>query len=527
MSSISSRAKLMGAVAIAFACGLVFAAGFDVTPFGLAQSKAATVRPASLTTAPGAVAELSNSFVGISEKVTPAVVSISAERAEQRRQNQPDVRRRNQPPGIEDFFQQFGPQQQQPQFSSGSGFIVSAEGYVLTNNHVVDNMDRIKVTLTDRREFPAKVIGRDPQTDVAVLKIDGNGLPVSPLGDDSNVRVGEWVLAIGNPLGLDHSVTAGIVSAMGRGTELQGLNTDTYAITDFIQTDAAINPGNSGGPLVNIRGEVIGINSAIATRTGYYQGYGFAIPINLARDVMDDLIKNGRVRRAVIGVRIGEVSPAAAKSAGLKDIAGAMVGGYTGVDSPAKRAGLEPGDVIVRADGKTVDRVGTLQRIIRAHEPGESVDLEVMRFGERKTIRVKLIEAAPDSAQLAANRDEESSSPERSSTRSGSFEAASLGVTVEAPGEDFVRETRLPAEYRRGVRVIDATTWARRQGYFRGDGSEVIATVLFPRPRKDIQSTDDFRAVVRSVKNGDTVSLLIYDTQQNSTRVVSMTVGEQ
>ena len=207
-------------------------------------------------------------------------------------------------------------------------------------------------------------------------------------------RVGEWVLAIGNPLGLDFTVTAGIVSAKGRGgAELQGLGRDAYSITDFIQTDAAINPGNSGGPLVNNRGEVIGINSAIASQTGYYSGYGFAIPITLAKQVMDDIVEHGRVRRAVIGVQISPVSPEDASVAGLKDIAGVLVGGYSDDDSPARAAGLEAGDIIVAADGKPTDRVSTLQRIIRGHEPGETVTVDVMRYGTKKTFRVKLAEA--------------------------------------------------------------------------------------------------------------------------------------
>ncbi|MCC6318316.1 MAG: Do family serine endopeptidase [Gemmatimonadaceae bacterium] len=529
MTSVSSRAKLLGAVAIAFACGLVFAAGFDLTRFGFAQGKANTsVRQASLTPAPASVAELNNSFVGISEKVTPAVVSISALRTEQPRQRPNVQRRQGQPPGIEDFFQQFGPQQQQqPQASSGSGFIVTADGYVLTNNHVIDGMDRIKVTLTDQREFTAKVVGKDPQTDVAVLKIDASNLPTTPLGDDAALRVGEWVLAIGNPLGLDHTVTAGIVSAKQRGQLDIGVNSDRYAISDFIQTDAAINPGNSGGPLVNIRGEVIGINSAIATRTGYYQGYGFAIPITLARDVMDDLIKNGRVRRAVIGVGIAEVTPSTARAAGLSNIAGAVVGSYTTEDSPAKRAGLEPGDVIVKADGKPVDRVGTLQRIIRAHEPGESVELEVMRFGDRKTIRVRLIEAEPEARALAASQNESEEDPSsRNSTRTGTWASPALGVTVEPLSEAFVRENKIPADYRQGVRVVDGEPWARRS-YFKADGSEIITAVLFPRPRRSVTSAEQLKTILSAVKDGDPVSVLIYDAQTSSTRVVTLTVGEQ
>ena len=194
------------------------------------------------------------------------------------------------------------------------------------------------VTLTDHRTFKAKVVGRDPTTDVAVIKIEGTNLPTAALGNDEGARVGEWVLAIGNPLGLDFTVTAGIVSAKGRGgTDLPGLGRGEYSITDFIQTDAAINPGNSGGPLVNSRGEVIGINSAIASQTGYYQGYGFAIPVTLAKQVMDDIIEHGRVRRAVIGVAISPVDAEDAAVAGLKEITGVKVGGYSGAGQPGSR----------------------------------------------------------------------------------------------------------------------------------------------------------------------------------------------
>jgi len=265
-----ARARFGAAVAIAFASGIVFASGFDLTRFGYAQSRGTSAKPTVQEVKP--IADASNAFVSIAEHVTPAVVSIQAERdAKQSVQRSP---RRNGPPGLEDFFQKFDPRSA-PAEASGSGFIVSKDGYILTNNHVVEDFDRLNVTLTDHRVFKAKVVGRDPTTDVAVIKIEGKDLPTATLGNDESARVGEWVLAIGNPLGLDFTVTAGIVSAKGRGsTELQGLNRDAYAITDFIQTDAAINPGNSGGPLVNSRGEVIGINSAIASQTGYYAGYG-------------------------------------------------------------------------------------------------------------------------------------------------------------------------------------------------------------------------------------------------------------
>ncbi len=529
MSAFSSRAKLLGAVAIAFACGLVFASGFDLTPFGWAQNKGASIRPASLAPAPagGAIADLSSAFVSISERLTPAVVSIQAERTEQAarpRQNQPNIQRRNQPPGIEDFFQQFGPQQQQrPRFSSGTGFIVSKEGYVLTNNHVIENMDKIRVSLSDRREFPAKLIGRDPQTDVAVLQITAPDLPVAPFGDDQALKVGEWVVAIGNPLGLDHTVTAGIVSAKGRGSaDLGGLNQDRYAIQDFIQTDAAINPGNSGGPLMNIRGEVIGINSAIATSSGRYEGYGFAIPITLARDVMDDLIKNGRVRRAVIGVSITDLTPAQAKAAGLKEIAGAIVQDYSSDVSPARSAGIEVGDVIVKADGKAVDRVSTLQRIIRAHAPGESVEVEVVRFGDRKTMRIKLTEAPNETQQVAEGRNDPEDEPTNAPARGNTYTATPLGITVENITEQAAREARIPDD-RRGVLVTDRETWA----VFSGNSTEVITAVLFPRPRKEIRSVDDLRATISRLKDGDSVSLLVYNLSTKQTRVASVTIGQQ
>ena len=231
------------------------------------------------------------------------------------------------PPGMQDFFRQFGPQQSQPQEGLGSGFIVSPDGYILTNNHVVADADKLKVKLFDGHVYPAKVVGRDPTTDVAVIKIDASGLPTASLGDDSKAEVGQWVLAIGNPLQLDFTVTAGIISAKGRSGNLKSLYNSQWAIVDYIQTDAAINPGNSGGPLVDINGNVIGINSAIASQTGYYSGYGFAIPITLAKSVMNDLIKYGKVRRAILGVSIQDVDPAAAQAAGLKDIRGAQVQG--------------------------------------------------------------------------------------------------------------------------------------------------------------------------------------------------------
>ena len=514
-SRILARARFGVAVAIAFATGVVFASGFDLTRFGYAQSRGQQVAAKPTVQEVKSLADASNAFVSISEHVTPAVVSIQAERdARARTQRAP---RRNTPPGLDDFFQQFDPRQQQPAEASGSGFIVSKDGYILTNNHVVENFDRVNVTLTDHRVFKAKVVGRDPTTDVAVIKIEGGNLPVAALGNDESARVGEWVLAIGNPLGLDFTVTAGIISAKGRGgSDLPGLGRGEYSITDFIQTDAAINPGNSGGPLVNSRGEVIGINTAIASSTGFYSGYGFAIPVTLAKQVMDDIIEHGRVRRAVIGVSITQVDAEDAQVAGLKEIVGVKVGGYSGEDSPARAAGLEAGDIIISADGKPTDRVSTLQRIIRAHEPGETVTVEVMRYGAKKTFRIKLTEA-PSETQVAARENEADNA---TSPEGVSYDK--IGARIEAVSPEFARANRISEDHR-GVRVVDVNvTGPARNRLFPND---IITAVLFPAPRREVRSVADLQNVLSRVKDGDVVSLLIFDAQRNSTRVANIRIG--
>ena len=311
MSMRYSRARFGAAIAVAFLCGLIFASGFDLTRFSWAQGRAtgsAATKPSAAQVAPAA--DMESAFEAVADHARPAVVSIDVERFARSR---PATRLRSRPgqlpPGFEDFVRQFDAPNNMPddipQEASGSGFIVSNDGYILTNNHVVADADRVNVTLFDKRSFSAKVVGRDPTTDVAVVKIDaGNNLPTLNLGNDAAARVGQWVLAIGNPLQLNFTVTAGIVSAKGRkAPELLNPNgSNPYAITDYIQTDAAINPGNSGGPLLNIHGDVIGINSAIASGTGYYAGYGFAAPPLLGVPMVNGRpvgMLNGPFRRAV------------------------------------------------------------------------------------------------------------------------------------------------------------------------------------------------------------------------------------
>jgi serine protease Do len=508
------RVRFGAAVAIAFVAGVLFASALDLTRPSYAQSGM------NLMAGAASQGDVRYGFAAIAERVTPAVVSIQTERDPRRSSTRS---RGRVPPGYEDFFRQFDSERSEPVQADGSGFIVSADGYILTNNHVVGEADRVNVTLTDHRSYKARVVGGDPTTDVAVIKIDGTSLPAVAMGEDTTTHVGDWVVAIGNPLGLDFTVTAGIVSAKGRSeSDLPGLMDGNYAIADFIQTDAAINPGNSGGPLVNARGEVIGINSAIASRTGFYSGYGFAIPISLARGVMGDLIKHGRVRQPVLGVSIADVSPEDAKVAGLPRIAGALVRGFTPAEgSPAERAGMEAGDVIVGADGRAVDRVSTLQRVVRSHEPGESVSLDVMRYGQRRTFKVKLEERddGPQVARTAAPVSRPTPSEESGRTRQ-------LGVSVTPVDADFARDANLD-EADRGLRVMDVSPSGPARGLLAPRGTDVLTDVLYP-VKKKLRAAVDLQSVLATLKPGDVVSLRVYSTAEPliGPRVVNLRVAE-
>ena len=500
-----TRTRILAVGTLAFVGGVFFASSMNWTDRLFAQASATATRPSQQQVQ--TLADASNAFVSISEHITPAVVSIQAERDSRARPNrrapqqQPDKGQGQVPPGFEEFFRQFQdqqpqqPQQPRAQESSGSGFIVSRDGYILTNNHVVEGADRVKVAMQDRRVFDARVVGRDPTTDIAVLKIEGHNFTAVALGDDEKVRIGEWVLAIGNPLGLDFTVTAGIVSAKGRG--LQGLTRTNYDISDFIQTDAAINPGNSGGPLVNARGEVIGINSAIASQTGFYSGYGFAIPISLAKQVMDDLIAHGEVRRAVIGVSINEITPEDATVAGLREIAGVKVQAYSGTDSPALRAGIEPGDIITRVDNKPVARVGQLQRIVRSKKPGDVIAVEAMRYGTKKTFSVRLTAAPRDNGVVAVAEAEPV--PEKQPMNSR------LGIAVEPVSAELVQAARMPEEYR-GVLVVEIDAGSPSEN--RLAVGDVIAQLL--PGKKRIGSTAALQEALAGVSPGGIVSFLVY-----------------
>jgi len=348
---------------------------------------------------------LSRAFEYVSEVITPSVVTVQATRRidpDDRAPQIPDAFR-NSPFGDE-FFERFfgGPRgRQQPyvQQGQGTGFIVSEDGYILTNNHVVGGATEVRVVLSDETIYDATIVGTDPQTDVAVLKVDAPDLPAVTFGDSDELRVGQWVVAAGSPLGLRSTITAGIVSATGR---------SRVGITDyedFIQTDAAINPGNSGGPLVNLRGEVVGMNTAIATRTGGNMGIGFAIPINMAAQVMESLIEDGAVTRGWLGVVIQDLTPDLAASFGFEGTEGVLISETT-TDGPADSAGLEAGDIITGYNGRPVESMDTLRLKIAATEPGTNAEFRIFRNGEERTLSVEIGElgaaagatAAPDDA---------------------------------------------------------------------------------------------------------------------------------
>ncbi|MEM7548212.1 MAG: Do family serine endopeptidase [Bacteroidota bacterium] len=321
-------------------------------------------------------------FVYAAEQATPAVVHIRSE-------YESGVSASSSP--FEDMFRDFfGDQQRnyrrqqpQPARSSGSGVIISADGYVATNNHVVENADKISVTLNDNRKYDAQVIGTDPTTDLALLKIDGNNFDYLEFGNSDNVKIGEWVLAVGNPFDLTSTVTAGIVSAKARNINILR-DRNGLQIESFIQTDAAVNPGNSGGALVNLKGELIGINTAIATPTGTYAGYSFAVPVSLVQKVMDDLLEFGVVQRALLGIRIVDVSAELAEDRDFEELTGVYIS-EVGSGSAADDAGLKAGDVIIAINDHEVKNVAELQEAIALNRPGDQVEVTYVREGNRKT----------------------------------------------------------------------------------------------------------------------------------------------
>jgi len=372
------------------------------------------------------------------------------------------------------------PEQEQPR-GVGSGFILSADGFVMTNAHVVEGADQVLVTLPDKREYKARIVGADKRSDVAVVKIEATGLPAVRIGDVSRLKVGEWVMAIGSPFGLDNSVTAGIVSAKQR---------DTGDYLPFIQTDVAINPGNSGGPLINMRGEVIGINSQIYSRSGGFMGISFAIPIDEAIRVSEQLRATGRVQRGRLGVQIDQVSKEVAESLGLTKTQGALVRGVE-QGSPAEKAGLEPGDIILKFDGKPIEKSSDLPRMVGNTKPGTKSAIQVWRRGSLidKQITVGEFEPEAPTAKKAAAPAEK---PVTSSA------AKFLGLTI----SDLTDAQKKELKVRGGVRVDAAAEAAARAGIQEGDVILALANTETP-------SVQVLEALVAKVDRAKPVSLLI------------------
>ena len=470
-----------------------------------ALALAAAVAVASLA-APPVHAQALPDFTELVEKVGPAVVNIrTTERTKvgARSGGGPELDE-----DMLEFFRRFGlpvpnqpnqPNQPNPrsprqapdgepqQRGIGSGFILSADGYVMTNAHVVDGADEVIVTLTDKREFKAKIIGADKRSDVALVKIEAAGLPTVRTGDVNRLKVGEWVIAIGSPFGLENTVTAGIVSAKSR---------DTGEFLPLIQTDVAINPGNSGGPLINMRGEVVGINSQIYSRSGGYQGISFAIPIDEASRVSEQLRTLGRVSRGRIGVSIDQVTKEVAESIGLGKPMGALVRSVE-AGGPADKAGVEAGDIITKFDGKTIDKSGDLPRVVGGVKPGSKSTLQVFRRGAYRDLSVTVVEFEPEAAKRTSERE---SKPAPT--------VSTLGIAA----VDLTDAQRRELKIKGGVRVETVEGAAARAGLREGDvilsldNTEISSVKQFDAL---VAKLDKARAVTVLVRRGDSVNFLI------------------
>lgn len=420
-------------------------------------------------------------FTDLVEQQGPAVVNISTTQIIRNAQGFPNLPESD---PFYEFFRRFAPQmpREHESQSLGSGFIISADGYIMTNAHVVDSADKITVRLTDKREFRAKVIGADKRTDVALLKIEATGLPKVTVGDPNKLKVGEWVVAIGSPFGFDSSVTAGIVSAKGR-----SLPQDNFV--PFIQTDVAINPGNSGGPLFNMNGEVVGINSQIYTRSGGSMGLSFAIPIDVATQVTEQLRTSGKVTRGRIGVTIQELTRELAESFGLSKPVGALISSVE-KNGPADKAGIEASDVILRFDGKPVTSSSELPRMVAATKPGSKVAVELWRKGASRQVTVEIAEM-PEDGKLARAAKKLADDVAEAIAR--------LGIAVSELTKEQLEELQVNG----GLLVEEVRgSAARAAGLQQGDVLLAIGNI-------PIRSLNQFNEILKQVDKGRNVALLV------------------
>lgn len=427
-------------------------------------------------------------FTELAEKQGPAVVNISITSVVHgtgigfpgmpNDENLQEFLRRFGIPGMPGMPGQDGGQDYKSQ-SLGSGFIISADGYILTNAHVVNEADEVLVKLYDKREFKAKIIGADKRTDVALIKIEATGLPKVTIGDPNALKVGEWVAAIGSPFGLENTMTAGIVSAKGR-----ALPQENYV--PFIQTDVAINPGNSGGPLFNLRGEVVGVNSQIYSKSGGSMGLSFSIPIDVAIDISNQLKANGRIARGWLGIGIQEVTKELAESFGLKQTNGALIAGVE-KNSPADKGGLEAGDIILKFDGKPITTSSDLPRVVAATKPGKVVPVEVVRKGANKTLQLGVGEMPNEQGEAPAVSKE----PVKP-------EANKVGLTL----RELTPQQKKKLNGKNGLLVVESSGAAAQAGIRRGD-------VILGLNNNESQSVDLFNKQINAVPSGKTIAVLV------------------
>jgi serine protease Do len=493
----------MGIAALLFigaVFGAVLVSSLGYVEPSFAQVKIGSEKPPQINENKS-LTNFNNSFIETASKLTPSIVQITVISEIKDRPHQ----------GMDFFFPFNREDMPHEQQGGGSGVIISADGYILTNNHVVENATKVTVGLMDKREYDAEVIGTDPLTDLAVIKIDAKDLPVAYLGDSDKLQVGQWVMAIGNPLALSSTVTAGIVSALGRSVNIIR---DSYGVEDFIQTDAAINPGNSGGALVDLNGAVIGINSAIATNgmTGTYIGYGFAIPINLAKVVAEDLISSGKVLRGYVGVRIERVDADLAKAIGLDRPHGILIQQVM-EDGAASKEDIEAGDIIIDVDGKELNKPNELQSYVASKRAGDKITLNIFRDGDYIKRTVKLKARDKDGIEEIIAKDSSGKHKKNGAIEEATFDE--LGLTV----RDLKASEEKQLKVKNGVLIIKVKRFskAENQRLFAG-------LVITEVDREKIESVSDFEDIIND-KKGEAALLKVVDSEGTS-RFVGLVVPE-
>ena len=507
MSNIrNSLPVIFGMIAIGIIIGVVITTGFNFDSKSVAGEKEAKGIYAESDIQAGQTQESStgnftsaNSFVEVVKKVRPAIVTIYTTKK---------VKVPVSP--WHRFFRGFDDdqddtQREYPQQGLGSGIIISEDGYILTNHHVIKDVDELRVQLVDLQEFNAEVIGTDPETEVALVKINAENLKYAVLGNSDKLEIGEWVLAIGSPLELNFSVTAGIVSALSRDINIIGR--DGYAIENFIQTDAAINPGNSGGALVNTRGEVIGVNTAIKTETGTYIGYGFAIPINLAKTVMDDFKNFGEVRRGYIGVQIEAMTPLRAEGVGLDKPIGVFISNVL-QGKAADKAGIVAGDVILEVEGTQVNRPNQLQAKVSSYNPGDKINILIWRNGRNRSFDI-VLEGRDEEVTTASTRRQENEK-----------KVQSLGIRVKDLSAEELQMFDL--EYGILLQSVDTNSPAAREGIRRGD-------VIYKIDGEKIESVEEFNQYINNKEPGSIIKVQTrsrFSNGSTSDRLVFLRIPE-